>query len=116
MPALIARKSIKDMSETARELLKEVGLEKRFNHKPRELSGGEQQRIAFARALINDPILILADEPSGNLDLANSKALHGLIWDLVRRKGKTFAVVTHNDELASRADRVIRLYDGRVER
>jgi lipoprotein-releasing system ATP-binding protein len=116
MPALISRKNIKDVAETARELLTEVGLEKRFNHKPRELSGGEQQRVAFARALINNPVVVLADEPSGNLDLTNSNALHRLIWDLVRQKGKTFVVVTHNDELASRADRVIRLFDGRIEK
>jgi lipoprotein-releasing system ATP-binding protein len=116
LPALIDRKKLKDVVETARDLLREVGLENRFDHKPREMSGGEQQRVAFARALINDPVLVLADEPSGNLDLANSNSLHALIWDLVRRKGKTFVVVTHNDALAASADRVIRLHDGRIEK
>jgi lipoprotein-releasing system ATP-binding protein len=115
MPSLILRKNPKDVFIKAKKLLAEVDLKQRLQHKPRELSGGEQQRVAFARALINDPVLILADEPSGNLDMTNSQALHHLIWNLVRQKGKTFAVVTHNEELAARADRVVRLHDGKIK-
>ena len=115
MPGLIARRNAKEIYNEARNLLEEVGLRERLGHRPRELSGGEQQRVAFARSLINDPIFVLADEPSGNLDLANSTSLHELIWNLVRKKGKTFVVVTHNRELAARADRIIELYDGRIK-
>jgi len=116
MPALINRQKAKVAISQAKRLLHEIGLSHRLAHKPRELSGGEQQRVAFARALINDPLLILADEPSGNLDLANSHALHQMMWDLVRQKNKTFVVVTHNQELAARADRVILLYDGKIKK
>lgn len=116
MPALIGRRRIKDMISKAKKLLEEVGLSHRLTHRPRQLSGGEQQRVAFARALINDPALILADEPSGNLDLANSQALHQLMWDQVRHRKKTFVVVTHNQELALMADRVIMLYDGKIRK
>jgi len=115
MPALIARRKPQDVFPAARRLLDEIGLAERTGHKPRELSGGEQQRIAFARALVNDPVLVLADEPSGNLDLANSQSLHRMMWDMVRRNKKTFVVVTHNPELAGMADRVIDLYDGRIK-
>ena len=115
MPGLIARRNSKEVYQKARELLEEVGLQERMEHKPRELSGGEQQRVAFARALVNDPVLVLADEPSGNLDLTNSIALHELIWNLVQKKNKTFVVVTHNRDLASQADRIIELYDGRIK-
>ena len=115
MPGLISRDNTNDVYEKARQLLTDVDLEDRLEHKPRELSGGEQQRVAFARALVNDPILVLADEPSGNLDLANSQALHDLMWDLVQKRRLTFVVVTHNQELASRADRMIELYDGRIK-
>jgi len=115
MPGLISRQSTRKIYQRARELLEEVGLRDRLDHKPRELSGGEQQRVAFARSLINDPVLVLADEPSGNLDLENSTTLHGLMWKLVREKKKTFVVVTHNRSLASQADRIIELYDGRVK-
>jgi lipoprotein-releasing system ATP-binding protein len=115
MPALIARSSRKEAFDRASQLLAEVGLSERLNHRPRELSGGEQQRVAFARSLVNEPALVLADEPSGNLDLKNSQALHELIWELVRQKQKTFVVVTHNKDLAARADKVIELYDGRVK-
>lgn len=115
MPALIARSSKKEAFERASQLLDEVGLSERLHHKPRELSGGEQQRVAFARSLVNDPALVLADEPSGNLDLSNSQALHDLIWNLVRKKNKSFVVVTHNKELAAKADKVIELYDGRIK-
>lgn len=116
MPALICRQSGPLALRRAEELLKQVGLEKRMSHRPRELSGGEQQRVAFARALMNDPKIILADEPSGNLDLKNSQALHKLMWDLVRETQKTFVVVTHNHELAGQADRVIELFDGSVKK
>jgi lipoprotein-releasing system ATP-binding protein len=115
MPGLIARKKPQQVYEKAKDLLEEVGLKERMDHRPRELSGGEQQRVAFARCLINDPLLILADEPSGNLDLSNSTSLHELIWDLVQEKNKTIVVVTHNRELASKADRIIELYDGRIK-
>jgi lipoprotein-releasing system ATP-binding protein len=115
MPGLVGRRNSIEVYKKAKQLLKEVDLEKRANHRPRELSGGEQQRVAFARSLINDPNLILADEPSGNLDLSNSKTLHELMWQLVKEKGKTFIIVTHNQELASKADRVIELYDGRIK-
>lgn len=116
MPALIRRQSKSQTLKRAEELLRQVGLEKRTAHRPRELSGGEQQRVAFARALMNDPKIILADEPSGNLDLKNSQALHQLMWDLVRETRKTFVVVTHNHELAGQADRVIELFDGSVKK
>lgn len=116
MPGLIGRKDHKNVFNNAVQLLKEINMTDRLNHRPSELSGGEQQRVAFARALINDPALILADEPSGNLDLTNSNALHNLMWQLVRKKKKTFVVVTHNTELASQADRVIELYDGQIKR
>ncbi len=116
MPALINYQKTREAIPQAKRLLDEVGLSHRLEHKPREMSGGEQQRVAFARALINDPLLILADEPSGNLDLVNSHALHQLMWDLVRKKNKTFVVVTHNQELADRADRIIHLYDGKIKK
>jgi lipoprotein-releasing system ATP-binding protein len=115
MPGFIARRNRKEVFEYSKFLLEEVGLSDRLLHKPRELSGGEQQRVAFARALVNDPILVLADEPSGNLDLANSIALHSLMWKMVREKGKSFVVVTHNLELAREADRVIELFDGKIK-
>jgi lipoprotein-releasing system ATP-binding protein len=114
MPALIRRSERTDAIKKAAAILREVGLGERMDHKPRELSGGEQQRVAFARSLINEPVIILADEPSGNLDEANSEALHTLMWELVREKGKSFVVVTHNKELAQRADRVIMLSDGKA--
>ncbi|HDQ45716.1 MAG TPA: ABC transporter ATP-binding protein [bacterium] len=114
MPGLIQRGDPKTLFNKATKLLAEVGLAERTTHKPRELSGGEQQRVAFARALINDPVLVLADEPSGNLDINNSTSLHRLMWKLVREKGCTFLVATHNRELAKEADRRIELSDGRI--
>lgn len=114
MPGFVARAKPSQILQRAKYLLCEVGMEDRFYHKPAELSGGEQQRVAFARALINDPLLVLADEPSGNLDRANSLALHELMWRMVKEKGKSFVVVTHNLELAYQADRVIELFDGRI--
>jgi lipoprotein-releasing system ATP-binding protein len=115
MPGLIRRESRKPAFERAKSLLSEVGLAHRMNHKPRELSGGEQQRVAFARALMNDPLIVLADEPSGNLDLKNSRSLHQMMWRLVRETKKTFVVVTHNRELADEADHIIELVDGCIQ-
>ena len=96
----------------AEELLIAVGLEERINHKPAELSGGEQQRIAVARALANDPSIIFADEPTGNLDSANSKILHNILIDLRDKYGKTFVIVSHNKELVELADTVYEMKDG----
>ena len=95
--------------------LQELGLAARAKHLPSQLSGGEQQRVAVARALVNDPPLLFADEPSGNLDTANADALHDLFFDLRERHGLTIALVTHNEGLAERADRQIRLRDGLVQ-
>lgn len=116
MPALIAGVSQKRAYRAGIKLLDEVGLWQRANHRPGELSGGEQQRVAVARALINNPQLLLADEPSGNLDLETSNSLHRLMWHLSRSRNQTFIVVTHNLQLASKADRIIDLWDGRVKR
>lgn len=116
MPGLIRRQSRKAAFNRAKSLLAEVGLSHRMSHRPRELSGGEQQRVAFARALMNDPLIVLADEPSGNLDLKNSRSLHQMMWRLVRETRKTFIVVTHNRELADEADHIIELVDGCIQR
>lgn len=115
MPGLIMRRERKIVLEQAEQLLVEVGLRERLHHRPRELSGGEQQRIAVARALINDPLLILADEPSGNLDLSTSKSLHELMWNITRDKKQTLVIVTHNKQLAEQADRIVELYDGTIK-
>lgn len=115
MPSLIAGNSNGKVEKRAGDLLKEVNLEHRLNHRPSELSGGELQRVAVARALMNNPKIVLADEPSGNLDLESSKALHALLWDLSKKLNKTFVIVTHNLELAERADKVIELFDGRIK-
>lgn len=114
MPGMIARFNHDMVRTRAIELLTEVGLEERLEHRPDELSGGEQQRVAVARALINSPKLLLADEPSGNLDRQSAEALHQLFWELNEKLNQTLIVVTHNIELAQRADRVIELFDGRV--
>jgi lipoprotein-releasing system ATP-binding protein len=116
MPALIARRNGGQIAERAGQLLADVGLAQRLSHRPGELSGGEQQRVAVARALMNEPRLVLADEPSGNLDLRASESLHQLLWNLSRRDGRTFIIVTHNLELAKKADRVIELFDGRIKK
>lgn len=116
MPALIARRNGHEVVDRAKQLLADVGLAQRLAHRPGELSGGEQQRVAVARALMNAPRLVLADEPSGNLDLRASESLHQLLWNLSRRDGRTFIIVTHNLELAKKADRVIELFDGRVKK
>ncbi|RPH31613.1 ABC transporter ATP-binding protein [bacterium] len=112
MPALIMGKKLADVKDRAFELLKEVGMEKRADEKPPKLSGGEQQRIAVARALMNSPRVVLADEPSGNLDSANAEQLHRMIWDFSRKRGQTFVIVTHNEAFAKQADRIVRIADG----
>jgi lipoprotein-releasing system ATP-binding protein len=115
MPALIRGTSFGEVRAHALELLREVGVADRAEQKPPQLSGGEQQRVAVARALMNNPRVVLADEPSGNLDSANAEHLHGLIKDLSRKMGQTFVVVTHNENLARQADRVLRIADGVVQ-
>ena len=112
MPGLIARRNSKEVEEKAKELLTKLGLQDRFHHKPNELSGGEKQRVAVARALINDPKLILADEPSGSLDSGNKKELHSLLRKLCNEYGLTILLVTHDNELAETSDRIIEMRDG----
>ena len=114
LPALIAGTSKKKAEKDATELLKALKLENRIDHKPNELSGGEQQRVAVARALINNPAVILADEPSGNLDSKNAKELHQLLFKLNKEKGQTIVVVTHNTEFANMANRKIEIIDGKL--
>jgi len=113
MPAWIAGQKDSGTRSRATQLLKELGLGHRLDHNPAELSGGEQQRVAVARALMNDPSVLLADEPSGNLDSENASALHDLFFDLRARLGQTIVLVTHNENLANRADRMLRMADGR---
>jgi lipoprotein-releasing system ATP-binding protein len=115
IPGLIQGRSKKDMEKRALALLEEVGLEKRATHRPGELSGGEQQRVAVARALALDPKLVLADEPTGNLDTATSDSIHDLFFQINRDHGTTIVVVTHNPAFAERMPRVVGMRDGRVE-
>jgi len=115
MPALISGERLAKVRDRAFALMEEVGVGDRADARPPQLSGGEQQRVAVARALMNNPRVILADEPSGNLDSANADLLHRLIWDLSRKRGQTFVVVTHNESLARRADRIVRIVDGVIE-
>ena len=114
IPAYIAKKSKKEAEHQAIKLLELLGLEDRAHHKPTELSGGEQQRVAVCRAMINNPSIILADEPSGNLDSANAESLHNLFVDLRNRLNQTFIIVTHNENLANLADRKIFMKDGQI--
>jgi lipoprotein-releasing system ATP-binding protein len=112
IPAFIAKKTKEAAEQKTKELLDLLGLSHRMNHKPSELSGGEQQRVAVARALVNEPAVILADEPSGNLDTKNAKDLHQLFFDLRDKFNQTFVIVTHNEELAEMADRKLVMNDG----
>jgi lipoprotein-releasing system ATP-binding protein len=114
MPALVGRSELASARERARGLLAEVGLDHRETHRPRQLSGGEQQRVAVARALVNDPLVLLADEPSGNLDKRTSGRLHDLLFELRERRDLSLVVVTHNGDLAGRADRILELDAGRL--
>ena len=114
LPALIYSTDKKTATSRARSILEDLGLGHRLGNKPNELSGGEQQRVAVARALINQPFIILADEPSGNLDSASADRLHQLFLDLRDKYGQTFVIVTHNKELAAMADRRLDMKDGRI--
>ncbi len=112
MPALIQRRPLGEVEAEATAILKEVGLDQRLHHKPGELSGGEQQRVAVARALLQQPHLVLADEPTGNLDTQTGDTLFALMRNLNKSRGTTFVIVTHNDKLSAQADRIIRMQDG----
>ncbi len=114
MPALISGKNGKDEFAKAKSLLSEVGMSDRESHKPSQLSGGEQQRVAVARSLMNSPKIIFADEPSGNLDFENAEILHDLLFSLRLKYNQTFVIVTHNKDLAKRSDRIITLSNGLV--
>jgi lipoprotein-releasing system ATP-binding protein len=115
MPKLIAGEEMTIIREKGEKILAEVGLLERKEHRPGELSGGEQQRLAVARALINDPQILVADEPSGNLDKENKDNLHQLFTELNENKSQTIILATHNQELAQRAERIYRLKDGKAE-
>jgi lipoprotein-releasing system ATP-binding protein len=114
LPALIQNRPSDDAQKEAVQLLTDVGLGERLHHKPGELSGGEQQRVAVARALMQRPDLVLADEPTGNLDTHTGEALFELLRKLNKTRGTTFVIVTHNDKLSSQADRIIRMEDGQI--
>lgn len=115
MPRLIAGEEMGSIKEKAERFLSEVGLAERIHHKPGELSGGEQQRVAVARALVNEPQIVIADEPSGNLDKATGEELHNLLSELNRKKNQTFIIATHNQLLAQRAHRIVTLVDGKAQ-
>lgn len=114
MPALIQRRQPNEVENEATAILKEVGLSERLHHKPGELSGGEQQRVAVARALLQKPDLVLADEPTGNLDTHTGEALFSLMRELNKARGTTFVIVTHNDKLSAQADRIVHMQDGLI--
>jgi len=114
IPGWLAGKKKKEVEKKAEELLKVLGLADRLDNKPNQMSGGEQQRVAVARALINNPAIVLADEPTGNLDSANAKELHQLFFDLRNQFHQTFLIVTHNEELAQLSDRVLHMKDGKI--
>jgi lipoprotein-releasing system ATP-binding protein len=114
IPGWIAGGKKKDVKARAEELLSILGLKDRLENKPQQLSGGEQQRVAVARALINNPSIVMADEPTGNLDSANAKDLHQLFIDLRKQFNQTFLIVTHNEELAQMSDRIVHMKDGKV--
>jgi len=114
IPGWIAGHRKKDVQKRAEELLQLLGLGSRLSNKPQQLSGGEQQRVAVARSLINNPDIIFADEPTGNLDSANAKELHQLFFDLRKQFNQTFLIVTHNEELAAMSDRTLHMMDGRI--
>lgn len=115
IPAYIAKGNINETERRAKDLLEYLGLSDRLTHKPTELSGGEQQRVAVARSLINNPAIVFADEPSGNLDSASSKELHQLLFNLRKDFNQTFIIVTHNDELAQMSDRILEMQDGAMQ-
>jgi lipoprotein-releasing system ATP-binding protein len=114
IPGWLAGRKKKEVEERAKQLLNLLGLSQRLENKPNQLSGGEQQRVAVARALINNPDIIFADEPTGNLDSANAKELHQLFFDLRKKFNQTFLIVTHNEELATLSDRVLHMKDGKI--
>lgn len=114
IPGWIAGRKRKDVAAEATKFLTALGLGSRLNNKPQALSGGEQQRVAVARALINEPKIVFADEPTGNLDSANAKELHQLFFDLRRQFNQTFLIVTHNEELAQMSDRILHMKDGKM--
>lgn len=115
MPSFIQKKSGEAIEKRAKELLDYLGLAERLDHKPNQLSGGEQQRVAIARALMNNPAVVFADEPTGNLDSATSDELHQLIFQLRKDFNQTFIIVTHNDELAQMSDRIFEMEDGKIK-
>ena len=114
IPGWLAKRKKNEVKEKATELLNMLGLSHRMDNKPNEMSGGEQQRVAVARALINNPDIVFADEPTGNLDSANAKELHQLFFDLRKKFNQTFLIVTHNEELATLSDRVLHMKDGKI--
>lgn len=116
MPALIQRRNPEEVRAEAISILREVGLEARLHHKPGEMSGGEQQRVAVARALLQKPDLVLADEPTGNLDTHTGDALFSLMRELNKARGTTFVIVTHNDKLSAQSDRIVYMQDGQIVR
>jgi len=114
IPGWLARRKKKEVEERAKQLLDLLGLFERLENKPNQMSGGEQQRVAVARALINNPAIVFADEPTGNLDSANAKELHQLFFDLRNKFNQTFLIVTHNEDLAQLSDNVLHMKDGKI--